>query len=93
MVQLWGEGMTDPEVGELGRRASSSGCARRSSGTSRCWHPARRTAPRPTRPTLLAVEQVPLLIAAVQGYVLQRRSLDDFDGEAYLAAVEKYLPR
>ena len=41
----------------------------------------------------LAVEQVPLLIAAVQGYVIQRSLLDDFDGDGYLAAVEKYLPR
>jgi hypothetical protein len=41
----------------------------------------------------LAEEQVPLLVAAVQGYVVQAALASDFDAEAYLASVEKYLPR
>lgn len=91
MLQLWGEGMTDPEVGELASgvvqrlRAALQGYVSR-------WHQTAHGTPADEAGEL-AVEQVPLLIAAVQGYVIQLCLLDDFDGEAYLAAVEKYLPQ
>ena len=91
MLQLWGEGMTDPEVGELASnvvqrlRAALQGYVTR-------WLQSEHGTPA-DEADALAVEQVPLLIAAVQGYVIQLCLLSDFDGEAYLAAVEKYLPR
>ncbi|WP_051640253.1 TetR/AcrR family transcriptional regulator [Cellulomonas sp. URHE0023] len=91
MVQLWGEGMTDPEVGLL---ATDVVERLRSALTQyvSLWH--RRTHGTPAdEADRLAVEQVPLFIATVQGYVLQASIVPDFDGEAYLAAVEKYLPR
>ena len=101
MLQLWGEGMTDPEVGEL-----ASGVVQRLRATSRTtsqWvhrarrsgtrHDAQRTAPRPTRPTSSPSSRCRCSSPPSQGYVIQLCLLSDFDGEAYLAAVEKYLPR
>lgn len=91
MVQLWGEGMTDPEVGML-----ASGVIERLRATLityiSLWIQRAHGTPA-DEADVLAAEQVPLFIAAVQGYVVQASIVPTFDGEAYLAAVEKYLPQ
>jgi AcrR family transcriptional regulator len=91
MLQLWGEGMTDPDVGELASNVVHRLRAALQQYVS-LWHQSAHGTPADDADAL-AVEQVPLLIAAVQGYVVQFCLVADFDGEAYLAAVEKYLPR
>ena len=91
MVQLWGEGMTDPEVGRLASSVVERLRATLTTYVSLWWQ---RTHGTPSdEADHLAVEQVPLFIAAVQGYVLQASIVERFDGQAYLAAVEKYLPQ
>jgi AcrR family transcriptional regulator len=91
LLQLWGEAVTEPELRALVldvilqlREALSTYVS--------IWH--QRTHGVPVREAdALAAEQVPLLISAVQGYVMQWTVLPDFDPDAYLASVEKYLPR
>lgn len=91
MLQLWGEGMSDPEVHALTYEVIIRLRDALTAYVS-LWH--QRTHGTPAdEAEVLAVEQVPLLISAVQGYVVQASIVPDFDGEAYLASVEKYLPR
>jgi AcrR family transcriptional regulator len=91
MLQLWGEGVTDPEVGLL----TSNVIERLRTTLTRyvsLWH-QRTHGTAPDAADSLAVEQVPLFIGCVQGYVIQAAIVSGFDGNAYLDAVEKYLPR
>ena len=91
MLQLWGEGMSDPDVHALAYDVIVRLRATLTAYVS-LWH--QRTHGTPAdEAAVLADEQVPLLISAVQGYVVQASIVRDFDGEAYLASVEKYLPR
>ncbi|MEZ0447254.1 TetR/AcrR family transcriptional regulator [Cellulomonas sp. ICMP 17802] len=91
MLQLWGESMSDPEVHTLAHEVIVQLRAALTAYVS-LWH--QRTHGTPAdEAEALAVEQVPLLISAVQGYVVQASIVPDFDAEAYLASVEKYLPR
>jgi len=91
LLQLWGEAVTDPEIADLtigtvGRLKVA--LARYASQ----WHQRTHGLP-PDEADALATEQVPLLLSAVQGYVIQSTVDADFDGERYLDAVERYLPR
>ncbi|KRD41202.1 hypothetical protein ASE38_16380 [Cellulomonas sp. Root930] len=91
MLQLWGEGVTDPAV----RTLAFDVIVRLREALARytsLWHQRTHGTP-PDDADTLAAEQVPLLIAAVQGFVVQSAMVPDFDAEAYLTSVEKYLPR
>ena len=91
MLQLWGEGMSDPEVHALAHEVI---VRLRDALTAYVSHWYQQVHGTPAdEADVLAAEQVPLLISAVQGYVVQASIVPDFDGEAYLASVEKYLPR
>ena len=91
MLQLWGEGMSDPDVLALANGVLLR--LRTALGTYvSLWH-QRVHGTAADEADALAEEQVPLLVAAVQGYVVQAALASDFDAEAYLASVEKYLPR
>ncbi|WP_421740417.1 TetR/AcrR family transcriptional regulator [Cellulomonas sp.] len=91
MLQLWGEGITDPEVRTIAWNVIERLRDALSAYIS-LWH--QRTHGTPAdEADVLAAEQVVLLISAVQGYVVQASLVPDFDAEAYLASVEKYLPR
>ena len=91
MVQLWGEGMTDPELRLLATNVIERLRATLTAYVS-SWLQRARDTPA-DEADRIAVEQVPLFIAAVQGYVIQASIVVGFDGEAYLSAVEKYLPQ
>jgi AcrR family transcriptional regulator len=91
MLQLWGEGMSDPEVHALAYDVIVRMRAALTAYVS-LWHQQTHGLAADDAEAL-AVEQVPLLVSAVQGYVVQSAIAADFDAEAYLASVEKYLPR
>lgn len=91
LVQLWGEAVTEPELRTLVLDVIQRLRDALTTYVS-TWH-QRTHGTSPDDAAALAVEQVPLLLSAVQGYVIQSSVLSDFDPEAYLAAVEKYLPR
>ena len=91
MLQLWGEGMSDPDVHALAYDVIVQMRAALTAYVS-LWHQQTHGLTADDA-HVLAVEQVPLLVSAVQGYVVQAAIAPDFDGEAYLASVEKYLPR
>jgi AcrR family transcriptional regulator len=90
LVQLWGEAVTDPDVarlisGVVGRLRDTfigyiSLWQQRMHGLSRAEADA------------LATEQCGLYVGAAQGFILQSALINDFDREAYLDSVEKYLP-
>ena len=91
MLQLWGEGVTEPQV----RAVAHDVIVRLRSALieyTSLWHQRTHGTP-PEEADVLAAEQAPLLISAVQGFVVQSALAPDFDAEAYLRAVEKYLPR
>ncbi|WP_158580742.1 TetR/AcrR family transcriptional regulator [Cellulomonas rhizosphaerae] len=91
MLQLWGEGVTDPAVRDLAASVVHRMRATLGGYVSQ-WH--QRTHGTPAdQADALGVEQGALFVAAVQGYIVQAALVADFDGEAYLAAQEKYLPR
>ncbi|MET0788007.1 MAG: TetR/AcrR family transcriptional regulator [Cellulomonas sp.] len=91
MLQLWGEAMSEPEVHALAHEVILRLREALTAYVS-LWHQRTHSTPA-DEAEVLAAEQVPLLISAVQGYVVQASIVPDFDGEAYLASVEKYLPR
>jgi AcrR family transcriptional regulator len=89
MLQLWGEAVTETDIGDLAatvlvRLGSAWG------HYTSLWH--QRTHGMPAdEADALAAEQVPLLLAAVQGYVIQSSLVPEFDPEAYLTSVERHL--
>jgi len=91
LLQLWGEAVTDPEIADLAIGTVGRLKTALSRYTS-LWH-QRTHGLTPQEADALGAEQVPLLLSAVQGYVIQSTVDAHFDGEAYLAAVERYLPR
>ncbi|MDC7120933.1 TetR/AcrR family transcriptional regulator [Cellulomonas fimi] len=91
LLQLWGEAVTDPDIADLAV-GTVDRLAAALRGYVSLWHQRTHGVP-PDEADALGTEQVPLLLAAVQGYVIQSTVARDFDGEAYLAAVERYLPR
>ncbi|NUU18342.1 TetR/AcrR family transcriptional regulator [Cellulomonas humilata] len=91
LLQLWGEAVTEPELRALVLDVILQLRGALTAYVS-VWH-QRTYGVAVEEADILAAEQVPLLISAVQGYVLQWSVLPDFDPDAYLASVEKYLPR
>ena len=91
LLQLWGAAVTEPElqvlVLDVVVRLQTALAAYVS-----LWHQRVHEVPADDADAL-AAEQVPLLLAAVQGYVIQSSIVPGFDPEAYLVGVEKYLPR
>ena len=47
----------------------------------------------PAEAVATAATQLPLYLAAAQGFILQSALMPRFDREAYLSAVETHLPR
>ena len=91
VVQIWGEAVTDPKIKALAlntyerlRTALRDYVA--------LWY-SREHGLSPVDATAIAARQVPLFMAAVQGYLLQRAILPDFDAEAYFATLDDFLPR
>ncbi|WP_029290146.1 TetR/AcrR family transcriptional regulator [Cellulomonas sp. HZM] len=90
MLQLWGEGVTDPELRTLA--ASVLAELRRTLGRYvALWH-ERAHGATASGAHEIGVAQAPLLVSAVQGYVIQATLVEDFDGDAYLDALERYFP-
>jgi len=90
MLQLWGEGVTDPAVRDLAASVLHRLRATMAAYVS-LWHQRMHATPA-GEADALGVEESVLFVAVVQSYVIQASLLDAFDGEAYLAAVEKHLP-
>ena len=91
VVQIWGEAITDPQMKQLtfGAFEKLRSAIR---GYITIWHEREHALPGEDA-AALAARQVPLFISAVQGYVLQRAILPDFDGDAYFDTLDDYLPR
>lgn len=90
LVQLWGEAVTDPNIGELAEQAFT----RLSTAWQAYlieWH--RRRGRSATEAEEIAREQFPLYLAAAQGYIIQSALLPSFDSETYLRSIEATLPR
>jgi AcrR family transcriptional regulator len=91
LVQIWGEAVVDDDL-----RALATGVIARLRETyityiahwQQVTHGLTAAAAHD-----VASEQVNLFVSAAQGYILQSALIADFDGEAYLSSVEKYLPR
>jgi AcrR family transcriptional regulator len=91
LVQLWGEAVTDPQI----RRLAVGVIAQLRSvyaGYISLWHQREHGLP-PAVADALAEEQTGIFVSSAQGYILQSALMKDFDSEAYLASLEKYLPR
>lgn len=91
LVQVWGEAMTDPTMREM----ASHVMGRLKDvylGYLSLWQ-QRTHGLTAFDADAIAAEQVGLFLASAQGFILQSALFDDFDGEAYLATIEKYLPR
>ena len=91
MLQLWGEAVTEPDIAELASTVLVRITTAWTHYTS-LWHQRTHGLPE-AEADAIAADQVPLLLAAVQGYVIQSSLLRAFDPEAYLASVERNLPR
>ncbi len=90
LVQVWGEATTDPDV-----RAMVNDQVPVIRGAFedavRAWcaaHPDRL----PQGPDAAVARLVPLMLALTQGFLIQRTVFDDFDDDAFLAAVREVLP-
>lgn len=91
LVQVWGESMTEPAMHEMATSVMGRLRAVYATYISR-WQQAKHGLS-PAEADALAADQVHLYIAAAQGFILQSALNDDFDREAYLTSVEKYLPQ
>jgi AcrR family transcriptional regulator len=91
LLQLWGEGVTNPEIRDLA--ASVVDRMRSTMGRYVSVWQQRTHGLAPAEADALGVEQGVLFVAAVQSYIVQMSLVPDFDGEAYLSVQEKYLPR
>ena len=91
LVQVWGESMTDPLIHELANRVMTR-LRGVYTGYIALWH-ERQHGLSPDAAAALADEQVVLFLASAQGFIIQSALFDDFDSEAFLTSIEKYLPR
>ena len=73
-----GRGRHGPGGAHASPTTSSCGCAARSPQYTSLWHQRTHGTP-PDEADVLAAEQVPLLISAVQGFVVQSAIVPDFD--------------
>ncbi|ROS27735.1 TetR/AcrR family transcriptional regulator [Cellulomonas sp. PhB150] len=91
MLQMWGEGVTDPAIRELA--ASVVHRLRATMGRYVSLWQQRTHGLDPAEADALGAEQSVLVVAAVQSYIVQTSLIPGFDGDAYLRVQEKYLPR
>ena len=91
LVQLWGEAVTEPAVLELARGVLER---LRSvyAGYIAAWQQQEHGLSE-KEAAAIAASQVTLFVAAAQGFILQAALVADFDREAFLTTLEKYLPR
>lgn len=91
LVQLWGEAVADDAIREL-----VHGVFARLEGA---WHAylarwlEREHGASPADAAATAATQLPLYLAAAQGFILQSALMPRFDRETYLSSVEAHLPR
>jgi len=90
LVQIWGEAVADPDVAALARGVIER-LRDTFTGYISLWQ-QRRHGLSPADAHVVAVEQCNVFVGAAQGYILQAALFPKFDGDAYLAAIEKYLP-
>jgi AcrR family transcriptional regulator len=91
VVQLWGEAGSEPQIGALAAGVF---------GQLRdvylryisLWH-QREHGVLVADADALAADQVALFVSAAQGFILQSALMPDFDREAYLTTLDRYLPR
>ena len=91
VVQIWGEAITDPKLKALALRTFDR-LYTALQGYIALWH-TREHWRSPVDAAAIATRQAPLFISAVQGYLLQRAIMPDFDADAYFATLDEYLPR
>ncbi|MBX3098534.1 MAG: TetR/AcrR family transcriptional regulator [Salinibacterium sp.] len=91
LLQLWGEAVTDPAVQQLATQVMHQLRGVYINYIS-LWQ-QREHGLSPADADLVATEQSLLFISVAQGYILQSALFDDFDSEAFLSSIEKYLPR
>ena len=90
VVQIWGEAITEPSLKALAYAAFEK-LRTAIAGYVTLWHQREHGLSREDA-AAVATRQVPLFISAVQGYVLQRAIMPEFDGDAYFATLDEYLP-
>jgi AcrR family transcriptional regulator len=91
VVQIWGEAVTEPKLKALALHTFERLYAALRNYIA-LWH-SREHGLSPEDAAATAHRQVPLFLSAVQGYLLQRAILPDFDVDAYFATLDEYLPR
>lgn len=91
VVQIWGEAVADLSIRDLVHGVFGRLLVAWTAYLSR-WH-QQESGLDPAQADALAEDQLPLYLAAVQGYILQSALLPGFDAERYLTAAETYLPR
>lgn len=90
VVQLWGEAAVDPRLHELALEVFT----RLQTVLGRylsVWYQREHGTPE-AEADEIALDLVPLYVSAVQGYILQRAILPDFDPEGYFAMLARRLP-
>ena len=91
VVQIWGEAVTEPKLKALALRTFERLYSALRSYIA-LWH-TREHGLSPEDAAATATRQVPLFISSVQGYLLPRAIMPDFDADAYFATLDEYLPR
>lgn len=91
VVQIWGEAVTEPQMRQLAYGAFEK-LRSAVTGYVTLWHEWQHALAHDDA-AAIAARQVPLFISAVQGYVLQRAIMPEFDSDAYFATLDEYLPR
>jgi hypothetical protein len=90
VVQLWGEAVVDPRLHALALEVFERLRLVLAHYLS-VWYQREHGATE-AEAAALATELVPLYVSAVQGYVLQRAILPDFDERAYFDMLARRLP-
>jgi AcrR family transcriptional regulator len=91
LVQLWGEAVADDDIRALVYGVFTRLEAAWGAYLAR-WQ-ERQHGASPAEAAAIATNQLPLYLAAAQGFILQSALMPRFDREKYLAAVEAHLPQ
>ena len=91
IVQLWGQGVTEPEVLAMAVGVMGQLKAVYADYIS-LWH-QRQHGVAKAEADAIGESQVALFLASAQGFILQSALFEDFDREGYLATIEQHLPR
>lgn len=90
LVQVWGEATTEPDVRTM-VNVQVPVIRGAFEDAVRAWWAARPDRP-PEDADAAVARLVPVMVGLVQGFLVQHTVFDDFDGDAYLAAVREVLP-